>query len=234
VLTCPIVDVVRETPRTRVVRLGTGGARFAFEAGQYVLIGDRGQEARRPYSIACAPAQAAQSGLLEFLIQVDAGGSPGPHLARLEAGRVLDVEGPAGAFVLRPEALTAGVALIGGGTGIAPLRSMLWQALIESPSVRVAMLQSARTPGDLAYAAELRALAAEGRIGLVETVTRDAEASWRGARGRIDASQLARVLAGPDTLCYVCGPDSLVEDVPRLLGGLGVAPANIRTEHWAD
>ena len=50
----------------------------------------------------------------------------------------------------------------------------------------------------------------------------------------IGRAQIEAAMTGPQPLCYVCGPDSLVEDVPRLLAALGVPPSRIYTEHWAD
>jgi ferredoxin-NADP reductase len=95
-------------------------------------------------------------------------------------------------------------------------------------------VQSGRSPSELAYANEFRALAARGHIHLVETVTREAPDSWQGIRGRIGRAQLEAAMTGPQPLCFVCGPDSLVEDVPRLLNQLGVPASRIYTEHWAD
>ncbi|HEX7486067.1 MAG TPA: FAD-binding oxidoreductase [Vicinamibacterales bacterium] len=234
IFTCRISGVIIETPRNRIVRLALDGRAPAFEAGQYALLGDHGQPVRKPYSIASSPAQAADDGELEFLIQVSRDESPGTHLAELTAGRLVDVDGPFGSFVLPAGVRPRAIALIGGGTGIAPLRAMLWQILSESPATRIAVLQSARTPDELPYSGELRSLASEGRIALVETVTREAPPSWHGHRGRVDARTLGLLVDRPDTWCFVCGPDSLVEAVPRLLAGVGVNAANIRTEHWAD
>jgi ferredoxin-NADP reductase len=234
VFTSRIGRVTRETPRSRIVRLALDAPAPVFEAGQHVLLGDHEQPVRKPYSIACSPRQAASAGHLEFLIQVIQDESPGPHLAQLVAGRPVDVEGPFGSFVLPAGARPRSIVLVGGGTGIAPLRAMLWQMLEDSPATRIALLQSAKTPDELSYSGELRNLADAGAITLVETVTRDAPGSWRGGRGRIDASTLAALIDGPDTWCFVCGPDSLVEGIPRLLAALGVEAPNIRTEHWAD
>jgi hypothetical protein len=33
-------------------------------------------------------------------------------------------------------------------------------------------------------------------------------------------------------MCFVCGPPALVEEMPRLLGELGIAPHRIRIEEW--
>jgi ferredoxin-NADP reductase len=233
VFTSPITSVAIETRRNRVVRVERPRGFPSFQAGQYVSLGDHGQPVRKPYSIASSPSEAARTGALEFLIQIVDGEGPGPHLERLEAGRLVDVEGPEGTFVLPAGLRPASVVLIGGGTGIAPLRAMLMQLLDGAPGARIAVLQSARTPEELCYSDELRALASVGRISLVETVTRGAPDSWVGKRGRVEVADLED-LVGPDTWCFVCGPDSLVAGIPRLLEGVGVASDRIRTEWWTD
>ena len=147
--------------------------------------------------------------MLEFLIQVGVDGTPGPHLPKLGVGERVDVEGPHGEFVLPRGRLTGDVLFVAGGTGIAPLRSMLWHLLATPTGVRVGLVQSGRTPQDLPYSEEFRRLASQGRIHLVETVTRDAPDWWQGVRGRIDRAQLEAAMTGVEPLCYVCGPDSL-------------------------
>jgi len=212
------------------VRVGLRGQRFDFLAGQYVLLGQAGQPDRRPYSIASAPAEAARQGALEFLIQVDEHGSPGPHLPALDPGVGLAVEGPAGDFTLRPEP-GADYLFVAGGTGVAPIRSMVFHVLETDPGARVSLVQAARSGDELSYGAEFRALAREGRIHLLESVTREAPDLWHGVRGRVRPADLAPLAPGPRTLAFVCGPDSLVEEIPRLLAALGVSRTT--TEHWA-
>ena len=229
-LTLAVAENLPEPSRNRIVRLALGGEPLSYRAGQHVLLGDHGQSDRRPYSIAIAPAHARRTGLLEFLIQTVDDDSPGPHLPSLLPGRLIDVEGPAGDFVLPDDAGAARSFLfVGGGTGIAPLRAMIWEVLETRPDARVSLVQTARAPEELAFAGEFRAAARASRLRLTETVTRPGGDQWRGPRGRIDRAQLAP-LVSPDTLCFVCGPDSLVEEVPRLLVSLGVA--GVRTERW--
>ena len=36
----------------------------------------------------------------------------------------------------------------------------------------------------------------------------------------------------PETLCFVCGPESMVDAVPPILGKLGIAAKRIRLEEW--
>jgi NAD(P)H-flavin reductase len=231
-LSLPIVHARQETPRNRVVRLDLGPHPFAFEAGQYVLLGQDGCPPRA-YSIACSPAWTDRRGQLEFLIQVGEDGSPGPHLPRLQVGETVVVEGPDGQFVLPTGRRPPDLLLVAGGTGVAPLRSMLWQVLESGEGTRVGLVQSGRSPDELPFALEFREMAGAGRIHLVETVTREAPASWQGVRGRIGRAQIEAAMTGRRPLCFVCGPDSLVEDVPRLLAALGVSASRVFTEHWA-
>lgn len=224
----------QETPRNRIIRLDLGAHAFHFEAGQYVLLGQPGAAPARPYSIACAPVHAARFNALEFLVQVGDDGSPGPHLPRIEPGEHIDIEGPAGTFTLPSGRVSRHILFVAGGTGIAPLRAMIWQLLETRADTCIGLVQSGRTPDDLAYAGEFRHLAGTGRIHLVETVTREAPDWWQGIRGRIGLAQVEAAMPGPRPLCFVCGPDSLVEEVPRLLVGLGVPASQVYTEQWAD
>ena len=83
----------------------------------------------------------------------------------------------------------------------------------------VAIVIISRTPASVARA---------------RTVTRHADESWRGERGRISRRQLEAALPDEDAYCFVCGPESLVHEVPRLLRELGVAPERIRVEEWSS
>jgi ferredoxin-NADP reductase len=229
-VTLPIREVLRATPRARVVRLDLEGKRFDYAAGQAVLVGAQGGEGRWPYSIAAAPEDAARDGFLELLVGVDATGVTG-HRLPLDPGTPLDVEGPVGNFTFPQNPDAQRFVFIAGGTGIAPLRAMLRHAL-AIPHREVGLLYSARTPDEFAFQDELRALAREGRIELRQTVTRDWAAEWAGGRGRIGRAEIEPLVHDPATLCFVCGPAALVDDTQRLLQDLGVARERIKIEEW--
>jgi ferredoxin-NADP reductase len=230
VITLSIRDVRPATPRSRIVRLDLDGRGFSYLPGQAVLIGAHGAPTRRPYSIAAPPEEAAAGGCLELLVGVEADGQPGSQLTLAPGARV-DVEGPLGSFTFPPHPAERRFLFIAGGTGIAPLRAMLHHAL-AIPHLGLGVFYSARTPDDFAYQDELRALADAGRIELRQTVTRTVGNDWRGARGRIDGAELRRLVHDPTTLCFVCGPPSLVEEMPKLLGDLGIDRQRIRMEEW--
>jgi ferredoxin-NADP reductase len=231
-LTLPIREVLPATPRARIVRVDLERERFPYLPGQALLIATHGYEQRQPYSMAGAPEDAEHDRWLELLVRVDPEGSPGPHLT-LEPGAIVDIEGPFGGFTFPPEPEDRRFVFIAGGTGIAPLRAMLRHAL-HGPHEQIGLFYSARTPGEFAYERELQSLAREGRIELRQTVTRDvASDNWTGARGRIRISDLAPLIHHSATMCFVCGPPALVQEMPSLLGELGIPRHRVRIEAWS-
>ena len=142
------------------------------------------------------------------------------------------MQGPVGSFVFPLHPPERQFLFVAGGTGIAPLRSMICHAFLSRQPGRLHLLYSARTPLDFAYLTELKRYARDGRLELVLTATREVPARWSGEQGRITSERLARLLETPETLCFVCGPAAMVDDVPRMLMNLGVERSRIRIEEW--
>jgi ferredoxin-NADP reductase len=109
---------------------------------------------------------------------------------------------------------------------------MMRHAIAARLAGRIRLLYSARTPGDFAYLPELRGMARRGEIELSLTATRSMTPRWRGSKGRIVPPQLALLVDDPATLCFVCGPASMVDDVPPMLRKLGVEESRILLEDW--
>jgi ferredoxin-NADP reductase len=230
VLTLPIREVLPATPRARIARLDLDGQSFDYAPGQAVLLASHGREKRRPYSIASAPEDARRHGWLELLVGVSADGTPGPHLT-LEPGELVDVDGPAGSFTFPPAPEEHRFVFIAGGTGIAPLRAMMQRAL-HLLHRNVGLFYSVRTPDEFAYEAELRELAQRGEIELRQTVTRATDTAWTGPRGRLNREALAELVHDPATLCFICGPPALVDEMPKILAELGIPRERIKIEEW--
>jgi ferredoxin-NADP reductase len=228
---------MQATPRSKIVRLDLAGRRFPFVSGQAVFVRRHGASRWLPYSIASAPEEVAQSGCIELLVQDPEAGAERPT-AEVQPGALFDVDGPVGRFLFPREPEERRFLFVAGGTGISPLRAMLWHLLLDATRPKpeyIGLIYSARTPDEFAYAAELTALADEGRIDLKCTVTRaESDGAWSGGRGRIDRRQLGLMVGDPKTLCFVCGPPDLVRDVPLLLESLGIARERVRIEEWTS
>jgi CDP-4-dehydro-6-deoxyglucose reductase/3-phenylpropionate/trans-cinnamate dioxygenase ferredoxin reductase subunit len=231
-LTLSIHDVRPATTRARIVRIDLAGARFPYRAGQALLVASHGRTPLRPYSIASAPEDAERDGHLELLVGVDPRGAAGPHLV-LEPGLQVDVDGPLGRFTFPEHPQERRFLFIAGGTGIAPLRAMMRHAL-NAPHQEIGLFYSARTKGEFAYEDEWRELARQGRIEFRQTVTREATSpeDWGGTHGRIGQADLAPFVHDPATLCFICGPPALVDEMPKILEGLGVPRSRIKIEEW--
>lgn len=217
-----------ETPTTRRIRVALSDGPFSYRAGQAASLSAGGLPT--PYSIASAPAETVRHGWLEFLIKVDGASRFGAIVETLQPGRPLELSGPAGGFVLDRVPEGTPILLIAGGTGIAPMRSMIRESIAADHHHALSLVYSSRTPQEFAYLQELKELAGEGRLNLTLTLTGDAQ-DWTHARGRTGIAHLAELIV-PDTTAFICGPPSMVADVPTALESLGVPRARVITESW--
>ena len=244
-LVAPVSTVTSVTPSTRLIRLDLGGRPFAFEAGQAAHIGIAERRERVPYSIASAPVETAQTGMLEFLVKVEPSGRWGHQFDGIEPGMSLGIQGPFGSFLFPGNPTEDRFLFIAGGTGIAPIRAMIRQALSTGQTGQMKLLYSAKTTDDFAYLPELGDMAIEHGLDLRLYVTREAPEGGTAAtalkvgsslskaeRGRVGLEQLSPLVDDPATLCFVCGPETMVADVAPMLQQLGIDRSRIRVEEW--
>lgn len=217
-----------ETPTTRRIRLALDGEPFSYRAGQAASLAAGGDPT--PYSIASAPAETASFKWLEFLVKSDRSTRFGAVVDDLTPGTRVDVQGPIGSFTADGIAAGAPMLFVAGGTGIAPLRSIIHQTIHNGHRGRLSLVYSARTPSEFAYLTDLRALAEDARLALTLTLTGPAD-DWLHARGRTGIAHLSDYVR-PGLVAFVCGPPAMVTDVPAALESLGVTRDRIRTEHW--
>jgi ferredoxin-NADP reductase len=217
-----------ETPTTRKIRLALNGEPFAYRAGQAASLHAGG--APTPYSIASAPVETHRHGWLEFLVKVDGSNRFGAVVDRLTPGAPIALAGPLGGFTLDRAPSEAPLLFVAGGTGIAPLRSMIREAVGTGRPGPLALLYSNRLPEEFAYLDELKQLAGDGRLHLSLTLTGDA-LDWTHARGRAGISHLEE-LVQPGTMAFICGPPAMVTEIPAALRSLGVPADRIVTEGW--
>jgi CDP-4-dehydro-6-deoxyglucose reductase len=192
--------------------------RLRFQPGQYldVLLEDG---ARRSFSIASPPHDAA---LLELHARHVPGGGFTERLFReLQAGALLHIEGPIGQFVYR--AGTNPVLLIAGGTGFAPLKSILRHVLERGIERPLHFFWGARTPTDVYEEAQILEWARRFPQLKFTAVLSHADSDEQGtrARGWVHEAVLARYpdLAAFDI--YAAGPPAMVEAIRAAFPGAG-------------
>ena len=227
----PVRQITRATPRIRILNLDLRAVEFSFTAGQAVMLGLSESPLRKPYSIASAPWEVTKSGIMQVLVQVEDSGGLDPHLELATPGTLLDLEGPFGSFGL-PGQVEHPLLFVAGGTGIAPLRSMVIEHVSRPTKFPTALVYSARSVDEFAFRPELAALESAGRIACYFTVTREESPEWLGRRGRISEALLKEALPAADSTCLVCGPPQLVDDTRALLTHLGVGDEQILVEKY--
>ncbi|TCC21274.1 ferredoxin reductase [Kribbella sindirgiensis] len=229
-----VADVRRETETARTIVLDVPDWPGHL-AGQHLdvrLTAEDGYRASRSYSIASAWS-VSSSNTIELTVEQVPGGEVSPYLVEvLKAGDPLEIRGPVGGwFVWKPEQ-EGPVQLIGGGSGVVPLRAML-RAHADAGTTPVRLLYSVRRPESVIYVSDLKDLAASDDVDVRLVYTREAPAGEPRV-GRIDADLIEQYVFKPEdgATTYVCGPTPFVETVADLLVAAGHDPARVRTERF--
>lgn len=230
-----ISAIVRRTPSVASFFFAAS-APFSFRAGQHVdirLTAPDGYRAQRSYSIASAP---SAGGDIELAIEKLPDGEVSPFFHDVaQVGDDIELRGPLGGHFVWSPGQAAPVLLIGGGSGVVPLASMVRERAAARSSAPMTLLYSARTFEDIIFRDELASLAGDG-LQFVVTLTRDAE-SRPGVlhHRRVDAKMIGEALAGlaaPPALVFVCGANAFVGAVADILVEMGISAGIVRTERY--
>ncbi len=196
---------------------------FRFEAGQYIDIMLSGGR-RRSFSVASPP---NDSRLLELHVRRVAGGEfSAPLFDESTLSSLLTIEGPLGQFAYRPG--TAPMLLVGGGTGLAPLLSILRHVIDNGMERDMRLYWGVRSERDLyahALLQELACRAVRGGVAQLRYVPVLSEPSpqWRGSRGWVHEAVLQDIHDMEKYDVYAAGPPAMIAAVRREFGLRGVA-----------
>jgi CDP-4-dehydro-6-deoxyglucose reductase, E3 len=205
--------------------------RFDFKPGQYLdVLLSKGR--RRSFSIASPP---HDSRLLELHVRLARGGEfTGPLFAGGMAGALLSIEGPLGHFIYREPCAgeAAPMLLVGGGTGLAPLMSILRHVTETGLARDMTLYWGVRAERDLYADAALESLARRTPGFRYVPVLSEPSPAWQGAAGLVHDAVLARV---PDLArheVYASGPPAMIEAVRREFTARGVDPSRLRFDSF--
>lgn len=231
-----ITETVARTPDIKSFFLKLS-APFRYQAGQHIdlrLTAPDGYTAIRSYSIASAP---DQSGIIELAIERLPDGEVSGFLHEVAlTGDKIEVKGPLGGHFIWPGNNTQPILLIGAGSGLVPLMSMIRHRNAVAPSIPVALLLSARTLGDALFFDEL-VMAEEAYPGFnfALTVTRERPTRELDFGRRVDGPMVADVTRRlPDlpSKVFVCGSNSFVEVAVEGAIAAGIDASMIATERY--
>jgi phenol hydroxylase P5 protein len=226
-----LVDIALDTRRL-VIDLDRP---LAFNAGQYMALTVPGHDAvTRTYSMANPPAQTTR---LEFQVRRTAGGvaTDGWIFKDLAVGDAIALSGPYGRFVLREDRSEPAI-LIAGGTGLAPIASMIRRALEEGVDGvgHLTLYQGARTREWMYDVDVFRTLADEHPDRFTYRPCLSEESADGFATGMVTDVLNADHETLKGHVGYVCGPPAMVEASLRTLMLKRLFPRDIFKEEFLD
>ncbi len=171
--------------------------------------------------------------------------SPGivsSYIFGLKAGDFIQVAGPYGQMHVKKnqqKLIPSEMILIGGGVGMAPLRSIIFDQLVnQHNSNKMSYWYGARSLCEVFYTNEFDSLAKNHSnfnwtLALSNPQSED---NWQGASGFVHQvcfeQYLANHLAPEDIEYYLCGPPPMIEACLIMLDELGVDQENISVDQF--
>ena len=209
-------------------------APMRFWAGQYVDITIPDAGITRSFSMANMPGEGRQ---LDFIIKKYQGGAFSARLddGTLAAGAELHVKGPFGTC-FRRENRPGPMVLVGGGSGMSPLLSILSDHARSGERRPVRFFYGARTRRDLFHIEEIATLTAGlDDFRFIPALSESGDEDWEGERGFIH-EVMARHLRDErfegEIDAYCCGPPPLIDAAIPALRMAGAEPEHIHCDKF--
>ena len=204
-----------------------------YVAGQYASIVAPGLSRSRHYSFADAPQRGGRTEIAFFIRKIHGGAFTDALFAGRLAGQTLQIDAPNGSFYLR--AGNAPMVCVAGGSGLAPLLSILEDARRNRIRRACTLLFGARTQADLYILDAIRELAENwpDPFEFIPVLSHDlADSPWKGARGMVSDFITAAMANGAEG--YLCGPPPMIDAGIAMLVRHGVPLEAIHYDKFTD
>ncbi len=224
-----IVSITTETPDVKTFRLtfcdSDEGERFEFRPGQFGLYSVFGA-GEATFCVASSP---TREGYMEC--SVKRAGKVTGELHECNVGDVLGFRGPYGNWFPIDEMKGKSLLFVGGGIGLAPLRSLIWNCLDWRDQFgEITILYGARSVADLVYKGELKTWDEMDDVQTVYTVDPGGETpEWEGEIGFVP--HVLEEVKPPveNTIVITCGPPIMIKFVLVSLTTLGFSMESVYT-----
>ena len=201
---------------------------YAGQAFEWVV---PGIVPNRTYSAANCPG----SDVIEFHVRVYPGGKIGAFVTDLTAGQPLQLIGPYGQFRLSPNDWRPALC-VAGGTGLAPVMSLLEHAAAVGDRRAIRLFYGARSQDELYCIDRIKALG-ERLVNFAFTPVLSDEpqdSGWSGARGLVTDTLAAEVGDAFGLEAYLCGPPLMIDAALEVLTRFGALEQDIRSDRFVQ
>ena len=215
-----IEDIIVETPmiKTFVIRPKED---FSFQAGQFIELTLPGI-GEAPFTPSSDPGVKEK---IEFTIMK--AGKVTSLLHNASVGTAVGIRGPYGKGYPLKKFAGKDILIVGGGVGLAPLRSLLFSLFSGIDQYNKVILRyGARSPVDIVYKDAIPEWSKLKKVNVLTTVD-VGNSSWQGNVGLITTVLNGLPLAHKKAVAIVCGPPIMMKFVNLKLLDLGLQPQDI-------
>jgi ferredoxin-NADP reductase len=203
---------------------------FDYKAGQwmFVTIPSKSGKLKKHFTISSSP---TESGFIEFTKKLT-DSDYSCALRELKVGDVVEIDAPYGLFTLDNN--YDKIAMLSGGIGITPLRSMIKYATDQKLNKSIVLLYGNNTIEDVAFRDEFDNLEKQNKYLKVVHVIKDPPSDWIGYGGYINSDKIQKeVVDLKERVFYICGPQGMIDIMTKLLINLEVDKGQIRLEKFS-
>lgn len=211
-----------------------------FWPGQFLtlVLNINGQAVRRSYSICTPPTALPQIGVCVKRVE---GGLVSNHLLdELKEGDTLEVLEPYGNFTLNYKmASVPTLVLIGAGSGITPLMSIIKSVLSTDSRGKIHLYYGNRNEESIIFKEELDALVVQSNGNLTVThLLSQASEGFSGIKSRLEGKLLqtlcnaSAIFEDQTANFYICGPDGMMHAVLDMLEAQGIPKDRVHKESF--
>lgn len=214
-----IKRVKKETPDVRTFTFSLK-ERMKFIPGQFLEISVFGA-GEAPFSISSSPTQK------DLQISIKDVGSVTHALHNIEKKKVIGLRGPFGNGFPIKDIRGADLLFVGGGIGLAPLRSLINYMLDKQKSFRrIIILYGAKNPEELVFKDELKKWRKRKDVELLITVD-EGDGKWKGNVGVVTTLFGKIGISPKKTFAFICGPPVMIPFVTEKLVEIGLKDKRI-------
>ena len=219
--------VIQETPNIKTFHFNFKDEemreKFGFKSGQFAEYSIFGA-GEAPFCISSSPTRKDH---LEFSVMKVGRVTDAIH--ELNEGDEIGFRGPYGNYFPLDLMKGKNLVFIGGGIGLAPLRSLIWNVIDNrSDYENIDIIYGARSSRDLSFQYDLATWEEDDKVNMVTTVDRGDE-NWKGRVGLVPHI-LEEVNPSPEnTIAITCGPPIMIRFTLQSLEKLGFTPDQIVT-----
>ena len=222
-----IEKIIEETPVVRTFHFNFKNEKlrqeFTFESGQFAELSVFGI-GEATFCISSSP---TRNDYLECA--VNKVGKVTNAMHRLGVGAEMGFRGPFGNSFPLDFLIGKNLVFIGGGIGLAPLRSLIWNVIDNRDKYKnIDIIYGARSPTDLCFKYDLDIWNKDETINMVTTVDKG-DKEWTGREGFVPQIVEQAAPSAENAVAIVCGPPIMIRFTFPVLGKLGFTPEQIIT-----